>query len=142
MGLHLHRNENQGLGTSCYQVLRARHFPPYLTSPTVSAADPHRCSTPTRGKLCPIKHSPDAKPGGTPPFFITCVFARFAAQNLYSFQLFNFSILVTMACHHLSILVIPFDILMPAVAHHGPSYAPEALFTSILCGCCSLHRCR
>ena len=41
-----------------------------------------------------------------------------------------------------SITTHSFDILIPFVARHGPSDAPEPLFTSVLCGCCCLRRCR
>ncbi len=69
---------------------------------------------------------------------------HFAARNSHSFQhfqLFNIWILPTTTCHP-SILTYSFNILTPAVAHHGRSDAPEALFTSVLCGCCCSHRCR
>ena len=63
----------------------------------------------------------------------TCFF------NIFNFSTFRFC--QPTACH-LSTLTYSFDILTPAVAHHGRSDVPGALFTSDLCGCRCLHCCR
>ena len=92
----------------------------------------------TRGELCQIWLSPYAKPVGRHHF----VLAKRCAQNSSKFcDILTFSILNPMA-RYPSTTAHSFDILIPVVAHHGPSDVLELLFTSILCGCCYQHHYR
>ncbi len=141
--LHLHGNENLGYAQVTTKFLRARCLPPRSTHPT--ALQTHRCSTPTSSKTMPDLAQSGCQARWNATIFITCAFAFLLRENYIpfkiSFDFFDFSILPTTA-YHPSTLTYYFDILTPAVAHPGRSDAPEALFTSVLCGCCCPHRCR
>lgn len=80
--------------TSYYQVVRAQYCLPCPTYPTMSAADPHRCSTPTRGKLC----LSGCQTGGTPQFLSLAIAVCFAARNSHCLQNFNISALLAVKC--------------------------------------------
>ena len=94
----------------------------------------------TIGKLCQIWCSPDAKALERHHLYrlqMRCVQLTF----LPKFRFSNFSILNPMGPYP-SIITYLFDILIPVVAHYGPSDTPEPLFRGVLCGCSCLHRCR
>ena len=101
-----------GSGTSYHQVLRAHCFPPYPTYPIVSAADPQRCSTPTRADLVYF----GCQAGEMPPF---------ASKTHIPFDVYDFSIL-----WH----VIHQQQLIPMTSWYLSSpNTPEYLFTSTFC---------
>ena len=105
------------------------------TYSTVSPADPQRCSTPTRGKLCQIWPRPDAKAGGAPPYV-----AWISLREIYTpLRIFNFP--TSGSYGYPSTTAHSFDLLIPFVAHYEPFDAPEPLLTSTLCGWGYQHRC-
>ena len=85
-----------------------------------------------KGRLCHIWLSPDAKQVERHHFLL----ANRCAIITFFFDFFDFSILNPRAGHP-STTARSFDILIPIVAHHGLSNAPERVFTRDL-----LYRCR
>ena len=79
--------------------------------------------------------------GSTPPFCcdsISPCFDDFTHSDPFNFRLSN---IPTMDLFLITILS-PNPYRPTLVAHDAPSEAPKPLFTSVLCGCCRLHRCR
>ena len=113
-----------------------------FTSPsTVSAADPHRCSTQQEASYARISlvQMPSR---WNATIFIACnsLSESHMPSKMSIFQLFDSKSYGH--AHYPSTTAHSFDILRRMFAHHGPFDAPEPLCTSVSRGCCCLHRCR